>query len=199
MTKKRKNQKSYSQRSKEYELQYRMLVNEYKKRMKEIKQAGKRSNAQNVLLGRITSKAIGKRGDILKRPTSRSVETYRQAIAELERFMRAKTSTLKGVEEVSAGRIKSFRGKYPALNSYTDKEVEDLLEFLGSERGENTKTKYDSDQLVKVLSISNVKEKKDSYQTIMDKIEEKNQTLADVIREFEEKKDNVKDDKFIYL
>lgn len=196
---KNKNNKSYAQRRKEYEYQYRMLVNEYNKRMKEIKNAGRKSYAENALLGRITSKAIGKRGYILKRPASRSLETYRQAIVELERFMRAKTSTLEGVNDVINERIKKFRAKYPALNTYTDKEVEDLLKFLGTDDGINNKTKYDSNQLVKVLSISNAKDKKDSYEEIIDKIESEGKTLADVLREFEKDKEKVKDNKWIYL
>ena len=149
----RKVGKSYKERIKNYEYQYKMLVSEYNKRMKEIREAGRKSPASNVLLSNIPSEVLGKRTPILKRPKNRSLEVYQNAIHELEIFMQRKTSTLQGVEAVIAERIKTFRTKFPYLSYYTDKEIEDLLEFLGSDSGENAKVKYDSDQLITAFSM----------------------------------------------
>ena len=145
--------KSYKERIKQYEYQYKMLVSEYNKRMKEIREAGRKSPASKATLSKLPSVTLGKKTDILKRPKSRSLEVYRNAIHELEIFMQRKTSTLQGVEAVIAERIKTFRTKFPYLSYYTDKEIEDLLEFLGSDSGENAKVKYDSDQLITAFSM----------------------------------------------
>ena len=57
--------KSYKERIKQYEYQYKMLVSEYNKRMKEIREAGKKSPASNVLLSNAPSEVLGKRNAIL--------------------------------------------------------------------------------------------------------------------------------------
>ena len=183
---------SYKERIKKYEYQYKMLVSEYNKRMKEIREAGRKSPASRATLSKLPSATLGKRTDILKRPKNRSLEVYHNAINELEIFMQRKTSTLQGVEAVIAERIKTFRSKFPYLSYYTDKEIEDLLEFLGSDSGENAKIKYDSDQLIKAFSMQKLlkKNKEKKWEDIYNDMKEKNATTASYIREVEEASEN---------
>ena len=107
--------KSYKERIKQYEYQYKMLVSEYNKRMKEIREAGRNSPASNVLLSNIPSEVLGRRIPILKRPKKRSLEVYAKAIQELEKFFKAKTSNLKGIIDIANERVQTFREKYPSL------------------------------------------------------------------------------------
>ena len=184
--------KSYKERIKQYEYQYKMLVSEYNKRIKEIREAGRKSPASKATLSKLPSVTLGKKTDILKRPKSRSLEVYGNAIHELEIFMQRKTSTLQGVEAVIAERIKTFRTKFPYLAYYTDKEIEDLLEFLGSDSGENAKTKYDSDQLLIAFSMQKKLKKNEDkqWEDIYNEMIEKNATTASYIREVEEASEN---------
>ena len=184
--------KSYKQRIKQYEYQYKMLLSEYNKRIKEIREAGRKSPASKATLSKLPSVTLGKKTDILKRPKSRSLEVYGNAIHELEIFMQRKTSTLQGVEAVIAERIKTFRTNFPYLAYYTDKEIEDLLEFLGSDSGENAKTKYDSDQLLIAFSMQKKLKKNEDkqWEDIYNEMLEKNATTASYIREVEEASEN---------
>ena len=184
--------KSYKERIKQYEYQYKMLVSEYNKRMKEIREAGRKSQASKATLSKLPSATLGKKIDILKRPKNRSLGVYQNAIHELEIFMQRKTSTLQGVEAVIAERIKTFRENFPYLSYYTDKEVEDLLEFLGSDSGENAKIKYDSDQLIIAFSMQKrlKKNKEKKWEDIYNDMKEKNATTASYIREVEEASEN---------
>lgn len=184
--------KSYKERIKQYEYQYKMLVSEYNKRMKEIREAGRKSPASKATLAKLPSATLGKKTDILKRPKNRSLEVYRNSIHQLEIFMQRKTSTLQGVEAVIAERIKTFRTKFPYLSYYTDKEIEDLLEFLGSDSGEIAKIKYDSDQLITAFSMQKrlKKNKEKKWEDIFNEMKEKNATTASYIREVEEASEN---------
>ena len=184
--------KSYKERIKQYEYQYKMLVSEYNKRMKEIREAGRKSPASNVLLANIPSEVLGKRIAILKRPKKRSLEVYTKAIKELEKFFKAKTSNLKGVIDIANERVQTFREKYPSLSNYTNEEIEDLLEFLGSVKGDNAKTKYDSDQLLVAFSMQKKLKKNENkkWEDIYNEMIEKNATTASYIREVEESSEN---------
>ena len=184
--------KSYKERIKQYEYQYKMLVSEYNKRMKEIREAGKKSPASNVLLSNVPSEVLGTRTPILKRHKKRSLEVYTNAIKELEKFVKAKTSTLKGVIDISNERVQPFREKYPSLSDYTNEEIEDLLEFLGSVKGENAKSKYDSDQLLVAFSMQKKLKKNENkqWEDIYNEMLEKNATTASYIREVEEASEN---------
>ena len=184
--------KSYKERIKQYEYKYKMLVSEYNKRMKEIIEAGKKSPASNVLLSNVPSGVLGKRTPILKRPKKRSLEVYAKAIKELEKFFKAKTSNLKGVIDISNERVQTFREKYPSLSDYTNEEIEDLLEFLGSVKGENAKAKYDSDQLLVAFSMQKKLKKNEDkqWEDIYNEMIEKNATTASYIREVEEASEN---------
>lgn len=188
----KKQGKSYKERIKQYEYQYKMLVSEYNKRMKEIREAGRKSPASKTTLSKLPSATLGKKVDILKRPKNRSLDVYRNAIHELEIFTQRKTSTLQGVEAVIAERIKTFRLKFPYLSYYTDKEIEDLLEFLGSDSGENAKIKYDSDQLITAFSMQKrlKKNEEKKWEDIYNDMKEKNATTASYIREVEEASEN---------
>lgn len=180
--------KSYKERIKQYEYQYKMLVSEYNKRMKEIREAGRNSPASNVLLSNIPSEVLGRRIPILKRPKKRSLEVYAKAIQELEKFFKAKTSNLKGIIDIANERVQTFREKYPSLSNYTNEEIEDLLEFLGSVKGENAKAKYDSDQLLVAFSMQKKLKKNEDkqWEDIYNEMLEKNATTASYIREVEE-------------
>ena len=184
--------KSYKERIKQYDYQYKMLVSEYNKRMKEIREAGRKSPASNVLLSTIPSEVLGKRTSILKRPKKRSLEVYTKAIKELEKFFKAKTSNLKGVIDIVNERVQTFRDKYPSLSNYTNEEIEDLLEFLGSVKGENAKAKYDSDQLLVAFSMQKKLKKNEGkqWEDIYNEMLEKNATTASYIREVEEASEN---------
>ena len=184
--------KSYKERIKQYEYQYKMLVSEYNKRMKEIREAGRKSPASNVLLANIPSEVLGKRTPILKRPKKRSLEVYTKAIEELGEFFKAKTSNLKGVIDLANKRVQTFREKYPSLSDYTNEEIEDLLEFLGSVKGENAKAKYDSDQLLVAFSMQKKLKKNEDkqWEDIYNEMLEKNATTASYIREVEEASEN---------
>lgn len=184
--------KSYKERIKQYEYQYKMLVSEYNKRMKEIREAGRKSPASNVLISNIPSEVLGKRTPILKRPKKRSLEVYINAIKELEKFFKSKTSTLKGVIDIANERVQTLREKYPSLSNYTNEEIEDLLEFLGSNSGENAKVKYDSDQLIIAFSMQKrlKKNKEKKWKDIYNDMKEKNATTASYIREVEEASEN---------
>ena len=184
--------KSYKERIKQYEYQYKILVSEYNKRMKEIREAGRKSLASNVLLSNIPSEVLGKRTPILKRPKKRSLEVYTKAIKELEKFFKAKTSNLKGIIDIANERVQTFREKYPSLSNYTNEEIEDLLEFLGSAKGENAKSKYDSDQLLVAFSMQKKLKKNEGkqWEDIYNEMLEKNATTASYIREVEEASEN---------
>lgn len=184
--------KSYKERIKQYEYQYKTLVSEYNKRMKEIREAGRKSPASNVLLANVSSVVLGKRVPLLKRPRKRSLEVYSKAIKELEKFFKAKTSNLQGIEDIANERVQSFKEKYPSLSNYTNEEIEDLLEFLGSVKGENAKTKYDSDQLLVAFSMQKKlnKNKDKTWEDIYNEMLEKNATTASYIREVEEASEN---------
>ena len=184
--------KSYKERIKQYEYQYKMLVSEYNKRIKEIREAGRKSPASNVLLSTIPSEVLGKRTPILKRPKKRSLEVYTKAIKELEKFFKAKTSNLKGVIDIANKRVQTFREKYPSLSNYTNEEIEDLLEFLGSAKGENAKYNYDSDQLLVAFSMQKKLKKNEDkqWEDIYNEMLEKNATTASYIREVEEASEN---------
>ena len=188
----KKQYKSYKERIKQYEYQYKMLVSEYNKRMKEIREAGRKSPASKATLSKLPSATLGKKTDILKRPKNRSLEVYRNAIYELELFTQRKTSTLQGVEEVITERIKTFRLKFPYLSYYSDAEIEDLLEFLGTDSGENAKVKYDSDQLIIAFSMQKrlKKNEEKKWEDIYNDMKEKNSTTASYIREVEEASEN---------
>ena len=73
-----------------------------------------------------------------------------------------------------------------------DKEVEDLLDFLGSDSGENAKIKYDSDQLITAFSMQKrlKKNEEKKWEDIYNDMKEKNATTASYIREVEEASEN---------
>ena len=184
--------KTYKQQIAEYAKQYRLLAMEYKKRMKEFKKAGISSPASNVLMSRIPSATIGKSGVLLNRPSVRSKSVYQNAIKELSKFMKMKTATIKGAEDVELKRLESLRSIYPELNSYKDSEINELLEFLGSQLGSNAKAKYDSDQVIVALTAQKKLKKNEgkSFRDIFEEMNESKHSLAYYLREVEESSKN---------
>ena len=180
---KRKSQKSYAQRRKEYESQYRLLAKEFNKREKEIRKAGKKSRAVNYILSQITSNAISKRGGLLQRLRSRKLADYSKAIKYLSEFMGKESSTLEGVLREEKDRLETIKNKYPELSALSDNEIIEMLQFLGDNRGVNAKQKYDSDQLIIAIGLQKIGDKNKSITDIYEDMQESKKTLADYIRQ----------------
>lgn len=180
---KRKNQKSYAQRRKEYESQYRLLAKEFNKREKEIRKAGKKSRAVNYILSQITSNAISKKGGLLQRLRSRKLADYSKAIKYLLEFMGKESSTLEGVLREEKERLETIKNKYPEISSLSDNEIIEMLQFLGDNQGVNAKQKYDSDQLILAIGLQKIGDKNKSITDIYEDMQESKKTLADYIRQ----------------
>lgn len=193
---KRKNQKSYAQRRKEYESQYRLLAKEFNKREKEIRKAGKKSRAVNYILSQITSNAISKKGGLLQRLRSRKLADYSKAIKYLLEFMGKESSTLEGVLREEKERLETIKNKYPEISSLSDNEIIEMLQFLGDNQGVNAKQKYDSDQLILAIGLQKIGDKNKSITDIYEDMQESKKTLADYIRQSLE---NSKDQEWIEL
>lgn len=191
---KRKNQKSYAQRRKEYESQYRLLAKEFNKREKEIRKAGKKSRAVNYILSQITSNAISKKGGLLQRLRSRKLADYSKAIKYLLEFMGKESSTLEGVLREEKERLETIKNKYPEISSLSDNEIIEMLQFLGDNQGVNAKQKYDSDQLILAIGLQKIGDKNKSITDIYEDMQESKKTLADYIRQSLE---NSKDQEWI--
>lgn len=191
---KRNNQKSYAQRRKEYESQYRLLAKEFNKREKEIRKAGKKSRAVNYILSQITSNAISKKGGLLQRLRSRKLDYYSTAIKYLSEFMGKESSTLEGVLREEKERLETIKNKYPEISALSDNELIEILQFLGDNQGVNAKQKYDSDQLIIAIGLQKIGDKNKSITDIYEDMQESKKTLADYIRQSLE---NSKDQEWI--
>ncbi len=191
---KRNNQKSYAQRRKEYESQYRLLAKEFNKREKEIRKAGKKSRAVNYILSQITSNAISKKGGLLQRLRSRKLDYYSTAIKYLSEFMGKESSTLEGVLREEKERLETIKNKYPEISALSDNEIIEILQFLGDNQGVNAKQKYDSDQLIIAIGLQKIGDKNKSITDIYEDMQESKKTLADYIRQSLE---NSKDQEWI--
>lgn len=169
------------------EREYRSLAKEFNERAKEIKKAGKASKTVDYIKSTISSGAIGKRGNLLHRLKSRKISNYEEAIQLLKKVRNWKSSTLEGVTEIENQRIETMKENYPELDRMSDDEINEILTFLGSVKGVESKNKYDSDQLILALGMQKIDSRTKSIKDIYDEMQESDKTLADYIRNSLEK------------
>lgn len=182
---------SYAQRRAKLETEYRELVKYFNEMESEIKNAGKRSRAVDYIKSTIDSSiSIGKRGNLLNRLKKRGLENYKKNINLLKGFKESRTSTLQGVLDVEKERIESIKEIYPELEKMSDDEIIEMLNFLGSERGKDSKKTYDSDQLILAIGLQKIGSKNKSIEDIYSDMQESNKTMADYIRQSLEENEN---------
>lgn len=169
------------------EREYRSLVKEFNERAKEIKKAGKTSKTVDYIKSTISLSAIGKRGNLLHRLKSRKISNYEEAIQLLKKVRNWKSSTLEGVKEIENQRIETMKENYPELDRMSDNEINEILTFLGSVKGVESKNKYDSDQLILALGMQKIDNRNKSIKDIYDEMQESDKTMADYIRNSLEK------------
>lgn len=75
-----------------------------------------------------------------------------QSILIVEKFMSAKTSTAKGIEQVKRNRRKWIRDHFDGFSK--NKDADDFLKFLGSDEIKEQKKIYDSNIVVKALALA---------------------------------------------
>ena len=61
-------------------------------------------------------------------------------------------------------------------------EIVEMLNFLGTTKGVESKNKYDSDQLILAIGMQKIDNRNKSIKDIYDEIQESDKTLADYIR-----------------
>lgn len=182
---------SYAQRRANLESEYRELVKYFNKMESDIKNAGKRSRAVDYIKSTVNSDvAIGKKGKLLNRLKKRSLENYKKNINLLKGFKERRTSTLQGVLDVEKERIESIKETFPELEKMSDEEITEMLNFLGSARGKDSKKTYDSDQLILAIGLQKIGSKNKSIEDIYSDMQESNKTMADYIRKSLEENEN---------
>ena len=182
---------SYAQRRAKLETEYRELVKYFNEMESEIKNAGKRSRAVDYIKSTIDSSiSIGKRGNLLNRLKKRGLENYKKNINLLKGFKESRTSTLQGVLDVEKERIESIKETFPELEKMSDEEITEMLNFLGSARGKDSKKTYDSDQLILAIGLQKIGSKDKSIEDIYSDMQESNKTMADYIRQSLEENEN---------
>lgn len=164
------------------EREYRSLVKEFNERAKEIKKAGKTSKTVDYIKSTISSGAIGKRGNLLHRLKSRKISNYEEAIQLLKKVRNWKSATLEGVAEIEKQRVETIKENYPELDRMSSDEIVEMLNFLGTTKGVESKNKYDSDQLILAIGMQKIDNRNKSIKDIYDEIQESDKTLADYIR-----------------
>lgn len=179
--------KNYNELQKEYA----KLARQVKKQIQEIKKAGyKKSPAENVLIGRLPSAAIGKRDNVLIKPKKRSKEVFEKGIIELQKFLKFKTSTKEGYEQLLQERREAFKKNYGEVESLSNNEIDELLDFLGSEKGKSSKDMFDSDQTILMLTKAKIKNKNKKIADIYNDFLESGKTIADELRKLEKQSKN---------
>ena len=193
--------KTYNKLQKEYT----DLARQAKKQIKEIKKAGyKKSPAENVLIGRLPSSAVGEKDNLLIKPRKRSKDVYEKGIIELKKFLQFKTSTKEGYEQLLEDRRKQFREEFSDAEKMNNSQIDEFLEFLGNEKVKSAKENYDSDQLIKMLVKQKIKDNKlveekiknnedaeeKSVFDLYEDFKDRNTTIADELRELEKSSKN---------
>lgn len=180
--------------------QYTDLARQVKNQIEEIKKAGyKKSPAENVLIGRLPSFAIGKKDNLLIKPKKRSKDVYEKGIIELKKFLKFKTSTKEGYEKLLEERRKQFREEFPDAEKMENSQIDKFLEFLGDEKGKTAKENFDSNQLIKMLikqkirnnnEVENEEKDEKSVFELYNEFTEKGITIADELRKLEAQSKN---------
>lgn len=190
MAKRKTNKLTYAQRRAKLEFEYRNLVKYFNEMSSQIAKAGKRSRAVDYIKSTIGSDAIGKKGKLLHRPKKRGLDVYKENIKLLKGFKERKSSTLQGVLDTDRERIESIKEAFPELERMSDDEITEMLNFLGSARGKESKKSYDSDQLVLAIGLQKIGNKDKSIEEIYSDMQESNKTMADYIRQSLEENEN---------
>ena len=171
--------------------EYTELARKAKKQIQEIKKAGyKKSPAENVLIGRLPSVAVGKKDNLLIKPKKRTKDVYEKGIIELKRFLKFKTSTKEGYEQVLQERRENFKENYEDAELLNNNEIDELLDFLGSEKGKVSKDIFDSDQTILMLTKAKIKNKNKKISEIYNDFLESGKTIADELRKLENQSKN---------
>lgn len=128
---------------------------------------------------------IPETGDALQKANQ-----LRQSIAVIENFMAAKTSTVKGIEEVKRGRRKWIRQNFDGFS--TNKDADDFLKFLGSDEIKEQKKTYDSNIVVQALAIADKNQPSKKLKEIYDNFKKSKKSwggfLIDQEQEWKKKK-----------
>lgn len=189
MAKKRNRNTKYYKEQRKLETQYKTLVKDINAMFKAFKKAGftSYSPAQQKLLSMLPSGVEGKRTAFLTRPKTRKKETYKKAIQEFKKFKEYKTATPAGWKKVLDSRRKTLIDKYgESVARLPDSQLNELLEFLGSENGGRSKVQYDSDQVIEVLAVLKSKDSAKSFDDLWDEVQESKKGLFEYLWEFED-------------
>lgn len=179
--------KTYNKLQKEYT----ELARQAKKQIEEIKKAGyKKSPAENVLIGRLPSVVVGKKDNLLIKPKKRTKDVYEKGIIELKKFLKYKTSTKEGYEQTLQERREAFKQNYEDAEFLSNNEIDELLDFLGSEKGKASKETFDSDQTILMLTKAKIKNKNKKIADIYNDFLETGKTIADYLRNLDKENSN---------
>lgn len=119
-------------------------------------------------------------------PKSAGKREIREAFNKLTDFLKAKTSTVKGIKEVEKEHINIIKDITGTSGKLSDSDAERLLRFLGSEEGKIMNQHYDSDQIVTALAMSMSNNPLGVDESVYDRLlefEESGMTVADWMRE----------------
>lgn len=122
-----------------------------------------------------------------------------EGLRAVERFLGAKTSTVRGIKEVVTERRAELqrvlseewaeRGGKGSAPKLTDTEADNILYWLGSEEGKEAKKQFDSNQVRDAVNLAVVAERKDGQsKTISELYNEfmsSGKSMGDWIRESE--------------
>lgn len=156
-----------------------------------MKEFGKISPAErNILRGNLPSAMKGNRTASKLKVRGASEIDYKVAIKELKRFIESESSTIEGYKAVIDRRVKTIKDSFDTTG-LTDNDIKQMMEFLGTAQGEQSKEIYDSNLVVQALIIGRIdpKNKKKSFADIYKDVENTGYTIADYIRKQEESKE----------
>lgn len=177
--------------------EYRELAKKANKLHKQFMQeVGKISPAErNILRGNLPSAMKGSRTAARLKVRGANEIDYKVAIQELKRFFESESSTIEGYKAIVDRRVNKIKDSFDTTG-LTDNDIKQMLDFLGTTQGEQSKEIYDSNLVVQALIIGkiNPRNKKKSFSDIYKDVENTGYTIADYIRKQEESKE-----KWIYL
>ena len=178
--------------SKSLKSEYRELAKKANNLHKDfMKEFGKISPAErNILRANLPSAMKGTRTGAKLKVRGASEIDYKVAIKELKRFLESESSTIEGYRAIIDKRVKTIKDSFDTTG-LTDNDIKQMMEFLGTAMGEQSKEIYDSNLVVQALIIGKIdpKNKKKSFADIYKDVENTGYTIADYIRKQEESKD----------
>ena len=145
---------------------------------------------RNILRGNLPSAMKGKRTAAKLKVRGATEIDYKVAIKELKRFLESESSTIEGYKTIVDRRVKAIKDSFDTAG-LTDNDIKQMMEFLGTAQGEQSKEIYDSNLVVQALIIGRIdpKNKKKSFADIYKDVENTGYTIADYIRKQEESKE----------